>query len=511
MAFPARTDRAAAKDSNADPDSRRRLYLWLVAGVILAGTIVRIVLFFSTTPQTDESWTHFYFSTTSLWDAASRYDTPNNHIFYSILARLAQIAIGGDILVTRLPALLAGIAVTPAMIVFALRASASRRISLLAGTLAAFSPQLVFYSAEGRGYSVLALLTLVWLILGHRIITVDRSRVWVWVALAVVSAVGNWTIPVFVYAVFALTVWVIVSRGVRFGITTDFVKRGVFTGLLAVGLTALAYYPAVHRMGLRSIIDNPLLNATNPALGGVPDRAISSFLELLPAYLGSVTLWLGNGVPTIAYVLLAIMILCGVASRRIPTELRLLAPVTLVAYIVALGLARLQPLPRSWTPILPLLLVTAAAGFGALSFTRRLGPTRAVVGTTVLALLAMTWGLTTAATYHDSPLRAVPGADLEEVVKLMIDRYPEGATLTVGREAWPQAIYWFSEYPEVVIGGETRLVLMDHRLGDTFSDVSRMRHFVSAVETEPAHRVGVTPDNMVAIAEFPSSTLYLKS
>ena len=492
----------------SDSDSRRNLYIWLVAATMLAGTIVRLGMYISATPQYDESFTHLNFATVPLWDAASSYFTPGNHILYSILANISQMALDGDILVTRLPALLAGILVIPALIYFAHQVTASRRVALIAGLLAAFHPQLILYSAEARGYTMLALFAVIWVIVGYRFATSDSLSKGTLIQLSVVSALGAWSIPVFVYALVALVAWMVVLRAMIKGLTWQFVKTSIFAGLLTGFLTFLAYLPAISREGLGNIVNNPYLTTTSPRLGGVPGRAFSSFFELLPGYLGSVTLWMAEAIPTVFSVLLAALVVLGVASHRSPIAIRVLVPVFIPVFVLALALHRLQPLARSWAPLLPLLLVTAAAGAGAIRTVRTIQPTPLALGTLALVMAVATGGLVATSANYDSHMRDVAAADMEQVVNLMAERFPDGATLVVHRSAVWQSQYWYSRRPDLEIGGDTRVVAIDHRLDGSLDDLAEMRHLMEFMGEEPARRVGVSKENLVPIAEFGSTTVY---
>ncbi|HET9261276.1 MAG TPA: hypothetical protein VFP42_14235 [Acidimicrobiia bacterium] len=493
----------------AQSDSRQQVFLWLVAATILAGTIVRLVMYVSATPQYDEAYTHINFSTTSLWDAASLYVAPTNHIFYSILSRLAQIAKPGDILITRLPALLAGVAVIPATIFFARQVTDSRRVAVVAGVLAAFNPQLILYSAEARGYTMLALFGVIWAILGYRCATDEKVNVTSWVGLSVVSALGIWTVPIFVYAVVALAVWMLLVRWLRHGLDRRFMGQAALAGGFAVVLTSIALFPIFYRQGgVAEILNQPLLNATNPSLGGVPGRELSAFFDLLPGYLSDVALWMVEAIPTAVSVMLAILVLLGILSRRTPFALRVLVPVFVPVVVLVLMVQRLQPLARSWAPLLPLLIVTAAAGALSLRLLREIRPNPGPVATTILTLIVATLGLSSVAADYDSPMRNVAAADMEHVVELMKTDFPDGATLVVSRSSVPQARYWFSRHPDLVLGGTSRVVAIDHRLNGSLDDLAEMRHLYSLDGSEFANRAGVSKENLVPIAEFGSTTVY---
>ncbi len=500
-----RFDRSKSAGTSKPGDSH--LYGWLIGGIFAGGTLPRLILYLFATPRYDESYTHLHFATTSMWDALSLYETPNNHILYSVVARISQVAGESSILATRLPALIAGVLLIPVTIHFARLVTHSRRVAVTAGLLVAFHPQLIYYSTNGRGYTMIALFAVIWAILGYHIASEDAYGFHPWLALSIVTALGIWTIPVFVYALPGLVIWVILVRRSQGSVGRRFIGRATAAGLLALVLTATVFSPAISRMTLDGILSNPLLNPTSPRLGGVPGRELSSWFQRLPVYFSDIVGWITFALPLIVTVGLAMLTLVGVISRKSPLAIRVLVPTLIPPALILMAVQRLQPLARSWITMVPFLLVTVAVGAAALSRERRIlvAPAVAAVAASLLfaTVLAVRAGID-----DESSFRSEYAADMEEVVQLMAERFPRGATLVVSSYAVPQTHYWLSRHPEVVIGGETRVVAIDHRLGLSLDDLADMRHVYAQGADGPARRVGVSKTNLTPIRELASTTVY---
>jgi 4-amino-4-deoxy-L-arabinose transferase-like glycosyltransferase len=96
----------------------------------------------------------------SLWQTMSTYSVFNNHIAYSILAHLSRAAFGRQEWALRLPALLLGLGGVLGLWVITRRLFGSR-LGIAAALGLALSPMHVLWSVSARGYTGLALFTLV--------------------------------------------------------------------------------------------------------------------------------------------------------------------------------------------------------------------------------------------------------------------------------------------------------------------------------------------------------------
>ena len=103
----------------------------------------------------DEAYTYLAFIRGSLWQTASDYHLPNNHIFLSLILNLVLRIFGGELWVLRMPTFLAGILMVPASYALGKRLY-SPATGILAAIAVAIFPELVHFSAIFRGYIVVA-------------------------------------------------------------------------------------------------------------------------------------------------------------------------------------------------------------------------------------------------------------------------------------------------------------------------------------------------------------------
>ena len=128
-------------------------------GIMLLGAALRIPslgrgLWF------DEIQTYVDYVRLPLRHIVSTFDSQNQHLLYSILARISVVLFGGTAWALRLPAVCLGVASLGALIWFGERVT-SRREALLAATILAVSYHHVWFSQNARGYTGLLFFTLV--------------------------------------------------------------------------------------------------------------------------------------------------------------------------------------------------------------------------------------------------------------------------------------------------------------------------------------------------------------
>ena len=141
-----------------------------------------------------------------LAEILSGYDSQNNHLLYSILARLSVVGFGESAAALRLPAVIFGIVSIPLAWWFASRV-AGRHEALLVALLLAVSYHHVWFSQNARGYTILLSGTLAASVLFLRMLEPGAGRRTI-AAYAVVTALTLYThvTAVFVAAAHAL-VW----------------------------------------------------------------------------------------------------------------------------------------------------------------------------------------------------------------------------------------------------------------------------------------------------------------
>jgi len=347
-----------------------------LAGLTFFAAALRIPLL--TQPMRyDEAITFVEYASRPFYVALSFYNTPNNHVFHTLLVRLAYLALGNHPWALRLPALLAGLFLVPTTYAAA-RSLYGNRSALLAAALVASSSMLIEYSTNARGYEIVCLLFMIMIPAGGYAL---RSRNWAaWLLLAVVSALGFYTIPIMLYPFGGVVVWLLLSIAVgdaqpedAEGEAREYARdltgesargslqsaaRSAVAGLfIAILLTMLLagelYSPVLAVSGAKALFANKWVSAS----------PLPVLLHQLPASLVStwrgwnrdLPIWLAE-VLSLGFVI-SLLWRRRISSQRVPLALALLlfvGPLVLVQRVI--------PFERVWLFALPLYFICAAAG-----------------------------------------------------------------------------------------------------------------------------------------------------
>ncbi len=325
-----------------------RLHLGTLALVTVVAALVRLEFLFQPM-RYDESVTYVHYASQPWYIALTTYTAPNNHVLHSLLVHVSTVIFGGEPWAVRLPALVAGILFVPASYVAA-RALYGKHAALVAAGLVAGSSVLVEYSTNARGYTVVALVFVVLLALATRLR--ESRNPAEWLALAVLAGIGFYAVPVMLYAFGAVVVWLALSLPA--GGRGDLLRRRLVPAVVAaIVLSALLYLPIVAASGLGSLVGNEF----------VEPLSWSAFTDRLPDSLVSTGEgWLRDSPLLLDVVLAAGFVVALVLHRRVsrfawPPALAALA---WIAPLVAVQ--RVVPFERVWLFLLPLYLITAAAG-----------------------------------------------------------------------------------------------------------------------------------------------------
>lgn len=163
-------------------------WAWLAALTLLAAVLRAVAL--DQQLWYDEMALAVSIAPMSLGEIATTYASQNQHMLYSLLARVSQDLFGVHNWSLRLPAVLFGVAAVPALY-FCARLVASQREALLTAALLAVSYHHVWFSQNARGYTGLALWTLVTTYFFLRGMREPGLRPWVW--YGVTMALGMYT------------------------------------------------------------------------------------------------------------------------------------------------------------------------------------------------------------------------------------------------------------------------------------------------------------------------------
>ena len=353
-----------------------RLHLGALVVVTLAALLVRLEFLFQPM-RYDESVTYVHYASRPWYIALTTYTAPNNHVFHSLLVHLSTLAFGGEPWAVRLPALVAGVLLVPATYVAA-RACYGKDAALVAAALVAGSSILVEYSTNARGYTLVALVFVLLLALATRLRTSASPAEWL--AFSALAAIGFFTVPVMLYAFGTVVVWLALSLW-RDG-DTGLLTRRLLPAVLATGvLTALLYLPLVAASGVDSLLRNEF----------VESLSWRTFTDELPDSVVSVAEGWHRDLPLPLAVALAAAFAAGLVFHRRVARVAVPPALAAVASIAPLLLVqRVVPFERVWTFLVPLYLMTAAAGIvlALRPLTARIGQRTAVTAVVAVVVAA---------------------------------------------------------------------------------------------------------------------------
>jgi uncharacterized membrane protein len=361
------------------------LRCWLGLLVITALGAASRILFLSMPIRYDEAYTFIAFAMRPLNFIVSNYHLPNNHVFHTILVYLTYHLFGDQLWSIRLPALLAGILIIPATYLVA-RLFYSRSTALFSAGLVAASSELIDFSTNARGYTLICLF---WLLLLALAFYLKDHRNWVgWGLFILVGALGFYTIPIMLYPFGAVMVWLLLSMllkdtGQEYG--RSFIPYLLAAGAVAGVLTILLYTPIFYESGIDAVVSNHFVAPIGWAdlwasmLARI-QNTWNSWNRDLPAA-GSLLFFAG--------VILSQVFHWRLSKTRVPLAL----PILLwCGFLIAVQ--QVAPWPRIWLFLLPLFLIWAAAGLvgliGQIPALKTVGKSRAagwavIAGALVLA------------------------------------------------------------------------------------------------------------------------------
>jgi 4-amino-4-deoxy-L-arabinose transferase-like glycosyltransferase len=325
-----------------------------LAGIVMIAAALRLA-HLDQPMRYDESVTFLYFATLPWEQALSTYTYPNNHLFHTALVKGAAMIFGGQPWALRLPAFLAGVVIVPATYAVA-RAMYGGAAALLAAAIVGSSGALTLYATNARGYSLVVLAFLLLMLIAIRIQRGAPGGDWV--AFGCIAALGLWTIPVMLFPLGAVSLWLALWASLS-GRTAELRNLGTAL-LIACALALLAYAPVISNEGLAAVVRNRF----------VAPQSWVAFFDQLPVTLRDALRSWGLGFPLPVSVVLLGGAFATLAQHRKATLLPVNFWVAAFAWCAwVLVVTHRAPFPRVWLWILP--VAAGLAGAGMLILARR--------------------------------------------------------------------------------------------------------------------------------------------
>ncbi|HEX2780194.1 MAG TPA: glycosyltransferase family 39 protein [Gemmatimonadaceae bacterium] len=299
----------------------------------------------------DEAATWLDYASKPLLAGLSDYRFPNNHLFHTLLVHVSAALFGDSPAALRIPALVAGVLLIPLTWGVA-RAYHSPAAATLAATLAATSASLVLYSTNARGYTIVCCLTMAIALLAARQRT--RDNVAGWLAIALLAALGAWTIPIMLYPLLGIALWLWAEARAGDALLDARTMRARlgWTGAVTAACCAILYMPVIARSGIGLVVGNRF----------VRPQSRSSFFAALPNFYALLWEDWTRGWPVWLALVVAAGALVALFARHAGKPRIPLFGAALAAATTLLVVNGRVPYLRVWLFLLPLLIVAAGGG-----------------------------------------------------------------------------------------------------------------------------------------------------
>ncbi len=361
------------------------IWAFAILGIITLIALVLRVVLINKPILYDEAYTFIFYASRSLNNILANYSAPNNHIFHTILVAVAYHLLGASPWILRLPALVAGTLAIPAAFIAA-RRFFSLHQALAAAAALAVTPGLIAYSANGRGYTMVTLFAL--LLANFAGILVQGQSKSALAAYAITGALGFYTIPIFLYPMAGISLWVAVtyltdsdSWRSRLQRLTVFLAACALSGLL----TLILYSPVIFfGTGLGSLVSNEIVESQD---------WFTFFGNLLPRITNTGVNWMMGVAPLFRSLLLGGFLISLLFYRKVSNQRQPVQVFLVLAIAILMLLQRVVPLPRVWLFLEAFYMLFAAAGLVWLAdmMLKKIAAARlrdGILATTILLIVA---------------------------------------------------------------------------------------------------------------------------
>ncbi len=342
------------------PRKDELVFLIVILVIMVLAIIYRLEHIYSSFIH-DEAYTYVAFGR-SLFSAISDYHLPNNHVFHSILVYLSTQIFGIQPWAVRLPAFVAGVLLVPAAYWLAKRLY-DRWVAIAAALLVAWFPPLIAYSNNARGYTLVALFTMLILALGDYVR--KEKNIFAWGLISLFSALGLYSVPVMLFPFGMLFVWLFLENMVEcsspYRTKREFIWHWLGAGFGAAILTLFLYMPVFVFTGPGKVFSN----------GFVAPLPWKGFLETLSSRFADTWAEWTFRVPAIVIILLVAGLIMSLFFHRRISSIRIPLQLAALLWIMILLLVqRPNAWSKVWVFLQPLILIWAAGGIGLLGKVR---------------------------------------------------------------------------------------------------------------------------------------------
>ena len=414
-------------------------YIHALLGVITLAALILRLYIINNPIGYDEAYTFINFSSKPIKFILADYHAPNNHILNSLLIGIAYRILGDHIWIVRVPAFIASLLTVPAAYV-SMRKITRPSLALTAAAVAAIVPDILNESANGRGYPMIILFSL--LLANFAGILVKQQSRPALVAYAITGALGFYTIPIFLYPMAGISLWVAATYLASNELWNErWNKLWMFliTCIASGFLTFVLYSPVIFfGTGFESLVANKF----------VESQTWAQFTENI-VIRGKLTWnsWLTKATPLIKQTLLVGFILSLLLYRKIFNKKLPMQVSLVVGAGVFLILQRVAPLERMWSYLETFYLIFSAAGLAWFVFitikklTNEQTAEKVIAVVTVLIVLA-SFTYTTITTQNKRAILDRTVAPEQKAAEYLIQHLTENDTIVATSPTDIQTAYY---------------------------------------------------------------------
>jgi len=302
----------------------------------------------------DEAYTFINFSSKPFKFILADYNAPNNHILNSLLIGIFYRILGNHTWIVRVPAFIASILGIPVSFIAARRFFTAQQ-SLAISAVLAVAPNIVASAANGRGYPLVMLFSL--LLMNFAMILVKEQGRSVLSTYAVTGALGFYSVPIFLYPMTGISLWVTttyLSSSETWQIKWVNLRNFLITCAASGVLTLLLYSPVIlFGTGFKSLVANDIVKSQTWHDFG--DNIVTRSVLTWQSWMSPIT-------PITRYMLGLGFLLSIILYRKISNQKLPLQVFILLGAAIMLVLQRVFPLPRIWGYLEMFYLLFSAAG-----------------------------------------------------------------------------------------------------------------------------------------------------
>lgn len=471
------------------PDREDYPHLAILLGILIFGIFFRYAYLWRPMGH-DETYTFMAFASRGLKVVVTDYHLPNNHVFHSILVSLLYQLFGDSPAVIRITAFIAGILIIPATYLVA-KIFYDWKIALIAGSIVAALPVLVDYSTTARGYTLIALFSLI--LVAIAAFVKDNQNLIAWFLFIIVACLGLYTNPTMIYPIGMAYTWLVLSALVN-DINPNYEKKFylcLFYSAVGMGILAgILYSPIFYFSGLQSLVGNDVIESLS-----WPDFTQS----MLPRINNTWGEWNRSLPPYISGIAL-IGLMASLFVPKLPRSRRV--PLIIAGFIwigFALVLQRVAPWPRIWLFLLPFFVIWIVAGlYGLIILIFRKIPKPGFIGNLALAVMVMLpLAVGTVRTYPQYTEKLISKGEVELVADFLGQYLEDGDVVVITSPDTVVLKYYLSrlgiskEFTELVKGKEfsRAIVVVNLAYGQTLDYVLERRSFQDDVKLSSAEEI----------------------